>query len=83
MEAYLHRLREELASVEAMLYHTTAPNMKALEKIREVKDKFQDVAEGRSCSVELQLKQENQQNQPAPLTGFFFPSFFQFFLLLL
>lgn len=53
VEAYLHRLREELASVEALLYHTTAPNMKALEKVREVKDKFQDVAEGSFCSVDL------------------------------
>lgn len=47
-EAYLHRLREALSSVEDELYHTTAPNMKALEKIREVKDKFQGVAEGNS-----------------------------------
>lgn len=45
-EACLHRLREALASVEDVLYHTTAPNMKALEKVREVKDKFQGVAEG-------------------------------------
>lgn len=45
-QAYLHRLRESLSSVEGVLYHTTAPNMKALEKVREVKDKFQDVAEG-------------------------------------
>lgn len=52
-EAYLHRLREALASVEAMLYHTTAPNMKALEKLGELRDKFQDVAEGHFCCVDL------------------------------
>lgn len=44
--AWLHGLRESLSAVEDVLYHTTAPNMKALEKMREVKDKFQDVAEG-------------------------------------
>lgn len=55
VEAYLDRMREALASVESMLYHTTAPNMKALEKIREVKDKFQDVSDGEFCSAELQL----------------------------
>lgn len=52
-EAYLHRLREALTSAEAMLYHTSAPNMKALDKIREVKDKFQDVAEGSFCYLDL------------------------------
>lgn len=52
-EAYLHRMKESLAASEAMLHHTTAPNMKALEKIREVKDKFQDVAEGHLCSGDL------------------------------
>lgn len=52
-EACLHSLREALTSVEDMLFHTTAPNMKALEKIKEVKDKFQDVAKGHFCSLEL------------------------------
>lgn len=51
-EANLHRLRESLSSVEDVLYHTTAPNMKALEKVREVKDKFQGVAEGNFCSLD-------------------------------
>lgn len=52
-EACLHSLREALTSVEDMLFHTTAPNMKALEKIKEVKDKFHDVAKGNFCSLEL------------------------------
>lgn len=52
-EAYLHRLRKALTSMDDMLFHTTAPNMKALEKIREVKDKFEDVAKGNFCSLEL------------------------------
>lgn len=50
MEAYLNRMRESLSSVHLMLQHTAAPNMKALEKMREVRDKFQGVAEG-NCSL--------------------------------
>lgn len=52
-EACLQSLREALTSVEDMLSHTTAPNMKALEKIKEVKDKFHDVAKGNFCFLEL------------------------------
>ncbi|TNN00139.1 hypothetical protein fugu_011385 [Takifugu bimaculatus] len=55
-EACLHRLREALASVEDVLYHTTAPNMKALEKVREVKDKFQGVAEAFDASTRVVRK---------------------------
>lgn len=52
MEAYLNRMRESLSSVHLMLQHTAAPNMKALERMREVRDKFQGVAEG-TCSFIL------------------------------
>ena len=46
VEAQLERLREAGSSVEGVLQRSTAPNLKALEKMREVKDKFQTVVEG-------------------------------------
>lgn len=52
VEAYLERLKESVSSVEAVLHRTTAPNLKALEKMREVKDKLQGVTEG-EFSVKL------------------------------
>lgn len=64
-EAYLHRLRESLSSVEDVLYHTTAPNMKALEKVREVKDKFQGVAEGNFTSLDLLIQQHHFKTKNA------------------
>lgn len=44
--AYLERLRESVSSIEEVLHRTPAPNLKALEKMREVKDKLQGVTEG-------------------------------------
>lgn len=52
VEAYLERLRESVSSVEAVLLRTTAPNLKAFEKMREVKNKLQGVTEG-EFSVKL------------------------------
>lgn len=51
MEAYLERLKESLSSVEGVLYRTAVPNLKALEKMEEVKDKLQGMAEGIFCSA--------------------------------
>lgn len=46
MEAYLEKLKESVSSVKAVLQRTSAPNLKALEKMGEVKDKLQGVTEG-------------------------------------
>lgn len=46
MGAYLERLTESLSSIEGVLHRTTAPNLKALEKMRVVKDNLQGVTEG-------------------------------------
>ncbi|KAM3610055.1 uncharacterized protein V6R79_024523 [Siganus canaliculatus] len=62
MEAYMERLREALSSVEGVLHRTTTPNLKALEKMREVKDMLQGVTEAfdastrevRKCTREFQ-----------------------------
>lgn len=47
VEANLERLKESVSSVEAVLHRTTTPNLKALEKMREVKDKLQGVTQGK------------------------------------
>ncbi|XP_045892216.1 structural maintenance of chromosomes protein 1B [Micropterus dolomieu] len=62
VEASLERLKESVSSVEGVLRRTTAPNLKALEKMREVKDKLQGVTEAfdastraaRKCSQEFE-----------------------------
>ncbi|KAM6973344.1 structural maintenance of chromosomes protein 1B [Aplochiton taeniatus] len=62
VEAQLEKLKEVVSSVEGVLQHTTTPNLKALEKMREVKDKFQGVMEAfdastraaRKCSQEFE-----------------------------
>ncbi|XP_070763568.1 structural maintenance of chromosomes protein 1B [Enoplosus armatus] len=62
VEASLERLKESVSSVEGVLHRTTAPNLKALEKMREVKDKLQGVTEAfdastraaRKCSQEFE-----------------------------
>lgn len=46
VEAYLEKLKESVSSLEVLLHRTTAPNLKALEKMREVKDKLQGVKDG-------------------------------------
>lgn len=46
MEAHLEKLRQSVSSIEAVLQRTTAPNLKALEKMRAVKDMLQGVKEG-------------------------------------
>lgn len=46
VEAYIQRLTGTLSTIEGVLHRTTAPNLKALEKMREVKDKLHGVTEG-------------------------------------
>ncbi|XP_070827903.1 structural maintenance of chromosomes protein 1B [Chaetodon trifascialis] len=60
--AYLERLKESLSSTEGVLHRTTAPNLKAMEKMREVNAKLQGVTEAfeastraaRNCSQEFE-----------------------------
>uniref|UniRef100_A0A671TT93 Structural maintenance of chromosomes 1B n=1 Tax=Sparus aurata TaxID=8175 RepID=A0A671TT93_SPAAU len=62
VEAYLEKLKESLSTVEEVLHRTTAPNLKALEKMREVKDKLHGVTQAfdastraaRKCSQEFE-----------------------------
>ncbi|XP_036962606.1 structural maintenance of chromosomes protein 1B isoform X2 [Acanthopagrus latus] len=62
VEAYLEKLKESLSTVEGVLHRTTAPNLKALEKMREVKDKLHGVTQAfdastraaRKCSQEFE-----------------------------
>ncbi|XP_059191637.1 structural maintenance of chromosomes protein 1B [Centropristis striata] len=70
VEAYLDRLKESMSSIEALLHRTTAPNLKALEKLREVKDKLQGVTHefeastkaARKCNLEFeQVKAQRLQ----------------------
>lgn len=42
----MDRLKESVSSIEEVLHRTTAPNLKALEKMRNVKDKLQGVTDG-------------------------------------
>ncbi|XP_061532831.1 structural maintenance of chromosomes protein 1B [Phycodurus eques] len=52
VDNYLERLKESLHAVEEQLKHTATPNLKALEKLREVKDKLQDVTDAfKACAI--------------------------------
>ncbi|XP_044213194.1 structural maintenance of chromosomes protein 1B isoform X1 [Thunnus albacares] len=62
VEACIERQKESVSSIEGVLHRTTTPNLKALEKMREVKDKLQGVTEAfdastraaRKCSQEFE-----------------------------
>nr|XP_020449098.1 structural maintenance of chromosomes protein 1B isoform X2 [Monopterus albus] len=62
VKAYLEKLKESISTREGVLQRTTAPNLKALEKLCEVKDKLQGVTEAfdastrtaRKCSQEFE-----------------------------
>ncbi|KAM7002632.1 structural maintenance of chromosomes protein 1B [Tautogolabrus adspersus] len=62
VEAYLEKMKESVSTVEGVLHRTSAPNLKALEKMREVKDKLLGVTEefdastktARKCSQEFE-----------------------------
>lgn len=46
VEAMLEKLKEGVSSLESMIMMSRAPNLKALEKIREVKDSYREVLDG-------------------------------------
>lgn len=46
METELEKLKEEVSSLECLIMASRAPNLKALEKMREVKDSFHEVMDG-------------------------------------
>lgn len=46
LEAQLEKLKEGISSLESMIMMSRAPNLKALEKIREVKDSYREVMDG-------------------------------------
>uniref|UniRef100_A0A665WP19 Structural maintenance of chromosomes protein n=1 Tax=Echeneis naucrates TaxID=173247 RepID=A0A665WP19_ECHNA len=56
VEAYLEKLKESVSSIEQVLHHTSAPNLKALEKMREVTDKLQGLTEAFDVSTKLTRK---------------------------
>ncbi|XP_034541562.1 structural maintenance of chromosomes protein 1B [Notolabrus celidotus] len=61
-EAYLQKMKESVSTIELTLHRTPAPNLKALGKMREVKDKLLGVTEefdvstrtARKCSQEFE-----------------------------
>lgn len=46
VEAMLEKIKEGVSSLESMIMMSRAPNLKALEKIREVKDSYREVLDG-------------------------------------
>ncbi|XP_068459885.1 structural maintenance of chromosomes protein 1B [Clinocottus analis] len=69
-EAFLEKLRESVSSAEGVLQRTTVPNLKALTKMREVKDKLQGVTDefdastraARKCSQEFERVKDQRLN---------------------
>ncbi|XP_074489832.1 structural maintenance of chromosomes protein 1B [Sebastes fasciatus] len=70
VEAFLERLKESISSTEGVLQRTTTPNLKALAKMREVKDKLQGVTDAfdastkvaKSCSREFEKVKDQRLN---------------------
>ncbi|XP_010768853.1 structural maintenance of chromosomes protein 1B-like [Notothenia coriiceps] len=68
VQAHIERLNKSMSSIEGFLQRTTAPNLKALEKMREVKDKLQGVTDAfeastrvaRKCSQEFEQVKEKR-----------------------
>uniref|UniRef100_A0A7N8XVH3 Structural maintenance of chromosomes protein n=1 Tax=Mastacembelus armatus TaxID=205130 RepID=A0A7N8XVH3_9TELE len=56
VETHLEKLRESISSIEGVLHRATAPNLKALEKMKEVKDKLQGVTEAFDASTKAARK---------------------------
>uniref|UniRef100_A0A3B3ZYL3 Structural maintenance of chromosomes protein n=1 Tax=Periophthalmus magnuspinnatus TaxID=409849 RepID=A0A3B3ZYL3_9GOBI len=55
VEACVEHLTDSLLSLEEVLGRTVAPNLKALEKMRQVKEKLHDITEvTRRCSLEFE-----------------------------
>ncbi|KAI1888477.1 hypothetical protein AGOR_G00185550 [Albula goreensis] len=56
VEVELERLREVVSSLEGVIQRSTAPNLKALEMMGEVKDKFQGVVDAFEASSKVTRK---------------------------
>uniref|UniRef100_A0A8D0A7S4 Structural maintenance of chromosomes protein 1B-like n=1 Tax=Sander lucioperca TaxID=283035 RepID=A0A8D0A7S4_SANLU len=56
VEAYMGRLKESVSSIEGVLHRTTTPNLKALEKMREVKERLQGVTDAFDASTRAARK---------------------------
>uniref|UniRef100_A0A8C7LI76 Structural maintenance of chromosomes protein n=1 Tax=Oncorhynchus kisutch TaxID=8019 RepID=A0A8C7LI76_ONCKI len=59
-DQYHTRLKETVSSLEGVLQRSTAPNLKALEKMRVVKDKFQGVVDAFDASTKA-ARRSNQE----------------------
>lgn len=60
VEAMLEKLKEGVSSLESMIMMSRAPNLKALEKIREVKDSYREVLDAFDIST-ITTKKRNQE----------------------
>lgn len=56
LEAQLEKLKESISSLESMIMMSRAPNLKALEKIREVKDSYREVMDAFETSTHTTKK---------------------------
>ncbi|XP_043084772.1 structural maintenance of chromosomes protein 1B [Puntigrus tetrazona] len=56
VEAELEKLKDGISSLESMIMMSRAPNLKALEKIREVKDSFREVMDAFETSTHTTKK---------------------------
>ncbi|CDQ88336.1 unnamed protein product, partial [Oncorhynchus mykiss] len=60
VDPQVERLKETVSSLEGVLQRSTAPNLKALEKMRVVKDKFQGVVDAFDASSKA-ARRSNQE----------------------
>uniref|UniRef100_A0A8C7LCF2 Structural maintenance of chromosomes protein n=1 Tax=Oncorhynchus kisutch TaxID=8019 RepID=A0A8C7LCF2_ONCKI len=60
VDPQVERLKETVSSLEGVLQRSTAPNLKALEKMRVVKDKFQGVVDAFDASTKA-ARRSNQE----------------------
>ncbi|TRY54525.1 hypothetical protein DNTS_033392 [Danionella cerebrum] len=60
IEAMQEKLKEGVSSLEALILKSRAPNLKALEKIREVKDSYRDVMDAFEMST-LATRKSNKE----------------------
>ncbi|KAG1939050.1 structural maintenance of chromosomes protein 1B isoform X2 [Pimephales promelas] len=56
LEAQLEKLKESISSLESMIMMSRAPNLKALEKIRDVKDSYREVMDAFETSTHTTKK---------------------------
>ncbi|XP_013880822.1 structural maintenance of chromosomes protein 1B [Austrofundulus limnaeus] len=55
-KAYSEKLKESISSLEGVLHHTAAPNLKALEKMKEVRDKLHGLTAAFDASTRASRK---------------------------